>query len=304
MIERLKTRRAALCLSLLVAGCAATETATTALPEVPPPVRTHENLNATLWVQTAAEYAATTRSLYTMGQHLIDVAIEDTLWSADPQQQRAGGYGRLPAAIVMDVDETVLDNSAYQARLVADDTVYARASWNAWVEQMEAPPVPGAVEFVKHARARGVVVFYVTNRTAELEAATQANLVAYGFDTEHHMAGDLLLMRGERPEWDTSDKEPRRAFVRENYRVILYVGDNLGDFVSGEDTDLEARKTLVAPYEKLWGRRWLMLPNPTYGSWEGALYDFDYALPIDSVRAMKLRRLQTLRDAADWQPGF
>ncbi len=304
MIERLMTRRAALCLSLLAAGCATTEPATPSLPEAPPPVRTHENLNATLWVQTAAEYAAATRSLYTMGQHLIDVALEDTVWSADPQQQRAGGYGALPTAIVMDVDETVLDNSAYQARLVEDDTVYARASWNAWVEEVQATPVPGAAEFVKHARARGVVVFFVTNRTAELEAATQANLEAYDFGTEHHMAGDVLLMRGERPEWDTSDKEPRRAFVRENYRVILYVGDNLGDFVSGENTDLEARQKLVAPYEKLWGRRWLMVPNPTYGSWEGALYDFDYALSPDTVRTLKYRRLQTLRDAADWQPGF
>ncbi len=281
------------------AGCRSVEpVATDVLPDTAQatasPVPGHENLHAVLWTQTSVEYGATTQSIYRMAQQLVDDAMADTTWTADLTQRRAGGYGTLRPAVVMDVDETVLDNSAYQARLIEDGGVFTPESWDEWVQSAGADIVPGAAEFVKYAQRRGVLVVFLTNRTAEQENATLANLGAHGIAAEHPL-DDLVLTRGEKPEWDTSDKEPRRAHVRSRYRILLYFGDNLGDFVSGERADLAARERLDSRNETLWGRRWIMLPNPQYGSWEGALFGHDYTLPADSVRAAKYRQLKTLR---------
>jgi acid phosphatase len=150
--------------------------------------------------------------------------------------------------------------------------------------------VPGALGFTRHAAERGVAVFYVTNRRSAVEDATRANLRALGFPLDGSV--DTVLTRGEN-DWDGSDKTARRDRVGESYRVLLLVGDNLEDFVNVGPLSLEARESVVERYREYWGDRWFVLPNPQYGSWEGALFGFDYALSERQELDRKRGRLRT-----------
>ena len=244
-----------------------------------------DNLNAVLFVQTAGEYGALARQAYAAATLALDAALADPTRSADLAQAARGGFAGAPPAVIVDVDETVLDNSAFQARLVRDGASYTPERWRAWTQEAAAPPVPGAVAFARAANARGVTVVYVTNRRADEEADTRRNLLAAGLP----VAGgqDVILTRGERPEWgSTGDKTARRAEVARRFRIVLLVGDNLGDFLEPGATVAE-RQAAVERHADYWGRRWIVLPNPTYGDWEGALLGGAYGLPIDERRARK-----------------
>ena len=111
-------------------------------------------------------------------------------------------------------------------------------------------------------------VFYVTNRSADLEEGTRRNLDNMGFPRGD--ADDVYLLLREREGWG-SDKTSRRAYVARDYRVVLLFGDDFNDFVSGARAGREARETLMEEHRAKWGTRWIMLPNPTYGSWERAI---------------------------------
>lgn len=283
---------------LTLAACAGPRAAT---EEASPPVEAettlaNENLNSTLWVQTSAEYAALAAQSYRLAGIMLGRALQDSAWTASTEQAAAGNYAALPPAVVLDVDETVLDNTAYQARLVLDDAAYDRESWQRWVREERAIAVPGALAFTREAAAAGVQVLYLTNRRAEVEAATRRNLQKLGFPLA---AGqDVIYTRGEQPGWD-GDKEMRRRAIAEQHRVLLLVGDNFGDFVAGVETSVEERARLAQAYEAFWGTRWIVLPNPQYGSWDGALYDFEYQLSREEQLRRKRRRLRPMREAAE-----
>jgi len=234
----------------------------------------HPTLHATLWTQTAVEYAGVTRGTYRLAGLMMERALPDSTWTAVPEQadQPPAQYRDKPPAVVLDVDETVLDNSAYQARLIRSNESYDTESWNAWCRERRADPVPGALAFARRADSLGVQVIYLTNRDSVVEAATRENLTTLGFPVEDEP--DAVLTQGEKPEWEP--KAPRRAWVAERYRVLLLVGDNLGDFVDPADTTLSARQQMAENHKKFWGTRWIALPNPQYGSWEGALFNYDY----------------------------
>lgn len=259
-----------LVLSIVIGGCAS-RTQTPRPPAAPPAVAAtsapHENLNAVLWVQTALEYEATTLQAYRLAQLQLDTALADPSWTAAIEQK--GDPSKLPPAVILDVDETVLDNSYYQARMVRDNTPYTTATWDPWVMEGRAIAIPGAREFTLYAAQKGVTVFYVTNRTANLEEATKKNLVAEGFPLAKDV--DTVLTRGERPDWSASAKGPRRAHVASSYRILMLIGDDLGDFVVDASGSPQQRHARTAPYSGWWGRRWIMIPNPTYGSWERAI---------------------------------
>ncbi len=254
-----------------------------------------ENLNAVLWVQTSAEYEAATRQAYAFAEMMLDAALADPTWSALTEQEHAD-FGELPPAVILDVDETVLDNSPNQARQVLDDRDFTTESWHEWVREERARPIPGALAFTRAAAARGIRVFYVTNRRHEVEGPTRRNLAAQGFPLDAGV--DTLLTRDEQPEWG-GDKGSRRAHVAAGHRVLLQLGDNLGDFVSGVSVDRDARQALVEAHADYWGRRWIMLPNPQYGSWDGALIGFQFGLDREAKRARKLGALETLREVSD-----
>jgi len=284
-------RRDALIGIFIAAAACAKSSAPAVSPAPSRAVRhTHENLNAVLWMQTAAEYRATALEAYRLAQLQLDRALQDSGWTAATEQTEDASL--LPPAVILDLDETVFDNSAFQARAVQDTSTYSEEAWNRWAEERKAGAIPGAIEFLTYAKSRGVTPFYVTNRDHKVEVATRDVLAKLGAPvTSEH---DAVLMRHENG-WDASDKTSRRQSVAADYRVLLLIGDNFEDFVGGTRASIADRDALVQKYDAYWGRKWIVLPNPTYGSWESAL-TFGMAQPSDEqtlaakYRALKLER--------------
>ena len=263
-------RPALLSFALLLSACASTPTA------LPPPEMTataatgaHDNLNATLWMQSAAEYQAAALGSYAQARHALDAALADTAINALPVSEQSQGFESLPPAIITDADETLIDNSPFQARRIRDGGDFDPATWAAWSNERKARAIPGAVAFAQYAARRGVTVYYVTNRDHASEyQATADNLRALGFPLAEDNSN--LLLRGD-PRAPGKEKGERRRLVAKDHRVVLLLGDNLGDFLDGVGGDVAARENLIAPYADWWGSRWIMLPNPSYGSWESAV---------------------------------
>jgi acid phosphatase len=245
-----------------------------------------------LWTQTAAEHHAACLQAYRHAQDLLDRALKDKRWTAATEQ--TGEFGKLPPAVILDIDETVVDNSPMQARAAHANADFNPQLWEAWVSESSALPLPGALEFTQYARSRGVTVFFVSNRDAKLEAATRRNLTRLNFPLEAAKgpATDTVLLRGEQPEWG-SDKGTRRAAVAKSYRILLLIGDDFGDFLSNVRTSIEQRQQFMTTHRDKWGTRWIVLPNPMYGSWEMALYDHKPAEAREANIDTKFRRLQT-----------
>lgn len=236
---------------------------------VPMATATHENLNAVLWMQTATEYEATVRGVYAAARVRLDLALADPAWNALPVNERSDGFESRSPAIIVDADETMIDNSPFQSRAVRDGGGFLYENWQAWVHERRARAMPGAVEFAKYAADRGVTIYFITNRDAPAETeSTVANLRALGFPIASDAAN--VLPRGD-TRAPGREKSERRRWVGAHHRVLLLLGDNLGDFLDGVGTTIAARQALIAPYADWWGVRWFMQPNPTYGSWEAAL---------------------------------
>ena len=246
-----------------------------------------EYLQATLWVQTSAEYRVVLETAYRYASQALDAALKDTARSAALEQ--TGDFSSFPPAVVVDVDETVLDNSACQARMALTGFAYDPKLWSAWVARAAAPPIPGALDFARHASALGIEVFFVTNRAAGEEAATRNNLLSQGFPV--HEKPDSLLLKDERPEWG-SDKSSRRAYVARSYRILMLVGDDLGDFLSYDKAGPAERVRLAEANRSRWGSDWFMLPNPQYGSWERATYGYQPGLTDRQILEAKKAALR------------
>lgn len=217
---------------------------------------------ASLWATASAEYAAVALQTYATARGKLDLALADPTWTArhEPPQ----GYQDLPPAVIIDLDETVLDNRPFQTRLIHEGLEFDEEMWNEWVRQSRAQAIPGAVEFLSYAHERGVEIFYLTNRQHVVEEATRANLVALGLPLNAEM--DTVLTKRERADWG-SDKESRRKLVSDSHRVLLIVGDHLRDFTRVEGSSREERRGTTFDHAAMWGEKWFMLPNPLYGSW-------------------------------------
>ncbi|MEM8998312.1 MAG: HAD family acid phosphatase [Acidobacteriota bacterium] len=247
----------------------------------------HHGLDATLWMRTSAEYQATARQTFRLAALRLDQALGDPLWTAALEQDAAELAG-LPPAIIVDIDETVLDNSPYQALLVAEGLTYEPTSWDRWVRHGEAAPIEGAVEFLRYADSQGVTVFYVTNRVAAHEPATRRNLEREQMPIDG--SRDVVLMRGENG-W-TSDKTARRRLIAQSHRILLLLGDDLNDFVPAKEPEPGPRRALAEKYRDLWGAQWFLFANPGYGSWVDSLYGMDPALSESEKQRLKTRFLQ------------
>ncbi len=247
----------------------------------------YDGLLATLWVQKAGEYKAVSYHTFRAAGPALDAALADSGWTAAPEQ--AGeDFSGLPPAIIVDIDETILDNSPFHAQLILLEEPYSEDRWRAWVDRAEARAMPGAVEFLRTAVARGVTVFYVSNRSVEQEEATRRNLISEEFPVNEDR--DVVLLHGEN-HW-TSDKSDRRATVAEDYRILLLFGDDLNDFTSGARTEApEPRAEIVHEHAGRWGRQWFILPNPLYGSWEASLHGRDPILTEDEKRTQRIELL-------------
>lgn len=242
-----------------------------------------DTLLATLWMQRSVEYRANALTVFALARLRLDEALADRNWTASPVEQR-GDYQSLPPAVILDVDETVLDNSLYQVWAMKNDQAFSTRTWNQFCAAQVSTAIPGAVEFTKYAESRGVKVFYVTNRDAETEKDTRENMERLGFPMGGNV--DTFLMQREKPEWG-GPKGTRRAFIAKDYRILLNIGDNFGDFDdryrTGEAERLAAY-TADLPY---WGKQWLMLGNPTYGSFDTAPFGHDFRKPREEQRKAK-----------------
>jgi len=248
-----------------------------------------ERLNPILWVQTSAEFLMTATQSYVLATVMLDKGLEDPNWTAAVEQ--VGDYTNLPPAIILDVDETVLDNSPNQARFLLEGISWDTEKWNEWVREEKAPAIPGVVDFLQYAQSKGVTIFYMTNRSHEVEDATRANLINVGCPVEDEF--DTLFTQGEEEDWG-SDKTNRRSLVAEDYRIILLIGDDPNDFVSGtKEGNPQSRNDGFTAYQDYWGERWIMIPNAMYGGWEAALYDFDYGLSYEDKLSKKFDWLDT-----------
>lgn len=270
-------KRLAVLLPLLLAACAAQPPRATAPvepepPKVPALTYAETNLNATLWTQGTVEHDMSYRGIYAQATRQIAVALKQKDWDALPKNERKKPARGLKPAVIVDVDETVLDNSPYQARLIRDGKEFDEFSWDQWCREQIARPTPGALEFAKAAALKGVTVFYLTNRAQHLNEATLANLRSAGFpvaDKENVFLGLGTVVEG--CEANGSDKGCRRELIGRRYRVLAMVGDQLGDFIDVDNNTADARAAATKPYEAWFGERWFMLPNPTYGSWDSAV---------------------------------
>lgn len=210
-------------------------------------------LYTAVWMQRAAEYKGLCLQAYNLAEWRLEEALQN------PQNQ-----GK-KLAVITDIDETFLDNSPNSVHQARKNLLYESQSWHEWCAKACADTLPGALRFFSKAAKAGVEVFYISNRSEQDRNGTLRNLKAFGFpyaDDAH------LLLRG-----NTSDKEERRLAVTQNYEVILYLGDNLGDFLSVFDSpnEQERERALFNQRNQI-GRRFILLPNPNYGNWETALH--------------------------------
>jgi len=230
-------------------------------PESKPSTGAHPALYATLYQQQAAEYRALCYQAFAVAGYTLDAALAAT--------------HEKPLAVVVDIDETVLDNSPYQAQAIKEGFGYPEA-WAEWIQLADAQPVPGALDFLTKAAAAGAEVFYITNRKEEFREATLQNLVKLGFpnaDNSH-----LLMRTG------SNEKESRRLTVESQFEIVCLIGDNMGDFaVVFDTTDAGLRMQAVEDNRGSLGSKWIVLPNVVYGHWVDVLSGFDRNLPEDSL---------------------
>lgn len=249
-------------------------------------------INGLAWVQTSVEFKLLCGQIYRSALQELDHALKTPDWDALVPDERANPATGLPPAVIVDIDETVLDNSPYQARLVRDHADYDEVSWSDWVKEEAAQPIPGALEFAKAAEARGVTVFYISNRNADLNGPTLENLRKAGFpihDPEQFMGLGTFV---EGCEQMGTEKGCRRQLVGRTHRVLMQFGDQIGDMLTVLVNTRDGREQVIAPYLNWIGERWFILPNPVYGSWEPALFNNAWELPESERRQLKLDALR------------
>jgi 5'-nucleotidase (lipoprotein e(P4) family) len=272
-----------LLIALLVSGCASGGAPQPAGPKCPCLRDTHEQLQGALWMQTAAEYRVLAEATYRAAGRAVRDALANPAWTAATEQTSDPSH--LPPAVILDLDDTVLDNSLFQGEQVLRREPYARPLWTEWVKLARAALVPGAAEFLKEVRDQGIAVFFVTNRTLEEEPFTLRNLTARGIQA----TAEEILSNKENG-W-SSDKTARRQHLAQSYRILLLIGDDLGDFIPAKLTP-EKRVQAAETHLDWWGTRWFLLPNPMYGSWDRALYEDDSTLSDEEVLRRKMKRVQ------------
>ena len=238
------------------------------------PSQREYSVQSVLWQQNAAEFRALSYQSYALARLQLDRVLGD--------RQYAGKK----LAVVADLDETVLDNSPYNAMLIKKDVQYSKSSWIAWGEKTEADSIPGCVSFFNYAADKGVAAFYISNRDNTQLEVTIENLKKLGLP---YGDADHILLRTE-----GSGKEPRRMKVAQDHTIVLLLGDNLSDFSEVFDgLGTQRRNGLVDSLRNEFGTRFIVFANPMYGDWESkGIYEGKYdwtPAQADSIRKAKIR---------------
>ena len=225
-----------------------------------------------LWYQRASEMKAIYYQCFNWAKVRLDQAVEKNT--------------NLKLAVVVDIDETMLDNSPFEGNAIHTGIGYSKETWKNWVNKIDAKALPGAVEFANYAESKNVEVFYISNRSADYFNVTLRNLQKEGFafaDSSH-----LML------KTHTSSKKERRDLVKENYKIILLIGDNMGDFSEiFEDRSDNYGFNVVEENKDKFGEFFIVLPNPMYGSWENEI--FDNKKDLSNQEKYDLRRSKLIR---------
>ena len=239
-----------------------------------------QSMLSVLYVQTATEFAANNIQTYTNAKDALLKGLEDSSWTAALEQ--VNNFQDKSPAIILDVDETVLDNSNFQARTILSGLSYPNG-WAEWVNESNAGAVEGVYDFLHFADKKGVKIYYLTNRLESFREATKKNILKLGLPFEDD---SVLLMRSEE---NLRDKTDRRKKIANENRVVLIIGDQLTDFISTKEAYVfhTERKKLAKKYSDLWGTKWFLVTNPTYGRWELSIYE-DY--PSSEEEAIETRK--------------
>ncbi|WP_395947811.1 5'-nucleotidase, lipoprotein e(P4) family [Bacillus sp. X1(2014)] len=235
-----------------------------------------QNTMSVLWFQKSGE----AKGLYYQGYNIGKMRLDEIL------SKRRGRNAMIPA-IVLDIDETIVNNSPHQAWYVLAGRKIP-FNWNEWFKRTEAKPLPGAIEFLKYAKSLGVEIFYISNRYESQKDATIKNLQSVGApqaDVEHV----LLIQPGE------VGKETRRHQVAKTHEILLLFGDNLGDFSEFDKLSVTKRDQTVDKYRDEFGKKLILFPNPMYGDWEGAIYNYNYKLTDEEKIKLRRKLLETYR---------
>ena len=208
-----------------------------------------------LWQQDAAEYRALCYQAFNIAAHRINEIPRKTL-------------KKNKLAIITDLDETILDNSFSEAQQIKEGKTYSAQSWKAWTDKSAAPEVPGAIEFLQTASAKGITIFYVSNRGTDEMASTLINLQKLKLPDAKT---ENMLFRTT-----TSSKEERRQTIMKDYQIVMLIGDNLNDFMNVFERKTSAERfSETDKVREEWGKKFIVLPNATYGEWESAIYNYE-----------------------------
>lgn len=260
--------------ALLVISIAATVGLTRLLAEPATPSAARggftmaDRIGANVWLQTAAEYQACCQTIYTAAEFKLEADLQNL----KPRPERP--------AVVMDLDETVLDNSAFETYLYKNQLEYSDKRWAAYEEHFpqDVTLIPGAKHFILRAERLGVGVVFISNRSEEYRGVT-AGLLRRLLGSDPTQPVNCLYLRAA---GGNADKSSRREAAAARFNVLMYFGDNLRDFselfqaqklpadASTQDrlAAMAARKSLVEQADCHWGVDWFVIPNPVYGEWE------------------------------------
>ncbi|WP_386692950.1 Lipoprotein E [Lonepinella sp. MS14434] len=203
------------------------------------------------WIQQSGEYQALAHQAF----NLAKVAFDNAKVTKGKKK-----------AVVVDLDETMVDNSAYAGWQIKNHKAFDSESWTRWVNARQTQAIAGAVEFNNYVNSHKGTMFYVSNRKDSNEkAGTIDDMNKLGFTGVNEQT--LLLKK------DKSNKSIRFAEIeQQGYEIVLYIGDNLNDF--GDEPyhkSNEERRAFVQQNKEKFGKKFIVLPNPNYGDWEGGM---------------------------------
>jgi len=221
-----------------------------------------------LWYQKSAEMKA----LYYQSYNMAKIALDNQLKKCKASDKKA---------IILDIDETVLDNSPYQAMMIEKGVAYSPKTWKEWTKTANAKPTPGVIDFLNYAKSKGVELFYVSNRDMDERDATLKNMIKENIpfaDTTHI----FLKVNGQ------SNKTGRYKSIEKKNKILLTIGDNLRDF----NEIFANRKTnyglnMVDSLKNQFGENFIILPNPMYGDWEKAIYGGKFPSEVEKNKIRK-----------------
>ena len=246
-----------------------------------------ESVLAILYQQRAAEYTALCLQAYNLAKRKVDAALASQVLTRE----------ELPLAVITDLDETALDNSANEVHQYLADSLYDPKEFNRWIRSEQAGAVPGSIEFFRYVDSlsthgpRKIDIYYISNRDDSMVSNTLDNMKNLGFpqcDPTHFKF-----------KTTTSSKEARRQEVLRDHQIVVLLGDNLIDLdarFDGYQQTPDQRMGQVYNLKEKWGDLYIVLPNADYGDWESYFY-YQYRLEHNGVPPSDLKYIEEQRKA-------